>query len=399
MNFDLEPRHLEIQRKVREFCEREVVPAAQENDEKGVFPWAIVPGLRRLGLLGIIFPKKYGGLELDTISLCLILEELGRADAAVALTVESHNGLCTNHIFLHGNEAQRQKYLPRLCSGEQLGAWALTEPEAGSDAASLKTKAVFDGKGWTLNGSKTFTTQGSVAGVYVIFAQTSGKDNGTGRDGLTAFVFEKGHPGLQVGKIEHKMGIRSSDTAQLHLVDCKASPEQVVGTPGRGFRDAMKVLDAGRVAISGVSVGIARAAVEEGIKWVKPRKREYGITPESAGLTAAGRTLAQLASEVDAARLLALRSAYLMDAGRPFSREASMAKLISGDLAMRAPTEVLDVIGPEGASLDHPVQRFFRDAKLYQIGEGSSQIQQLVISRQLLADEIAAVKEPAAAAR
>ena len=395
MNFDLKPEHIEIQRRVREFCEREVMPRAQENDEKGVFPWDLVPGLRRLGLLGIIFPKKYGGQELDTISLCLILEELGRADAALALTVESHNGLCTNHIFMHGSEAQRQKYLPRLCSGEALGAWALTEPQAGSDAASLKTTAVFDGKAWTLNGSKTFTTQGSVAGVYVIFAQTCAKDNGSSRDGLTAFVFEKGHPGLQVGKIEHKMGIRSSDTAQLHLSNCRAEPDQVVGTPGRAFRDAMKILDAGRVAISGVSVGIARGAVEEGIKWVKPRKAQYGITPDSPGLTAAGRTLAQMAAEVDAARLLALRSAFLMDQGRPFSREASMAKLISGDLAMRAPTEVLDVIGPEGASLDHPVQRYFRDAKLYQIGEGSSQIQQLVISRLLLADEKPAAKIPA----
>ncbi|MDE2039898.1 MAG: acyl-CoA dehydrogenase family protein [Elusimicrobia bacterium] len=398
MNFELEPAHLGWQRRVREFCEREVAVRARENDEKGVFPWDLVPGLRRLGLLGIIFPKEYGGLGLDTASLCLALEELGRADAAVALTVESHNGLCTNHLFLHGSEAQRRRYLPRLCGGEALGAWALTEPAAGSDAASLKTRAVFDGKSWTLNGSKTFTTQGSVAGVYVIFAQTSAKDNGSGKDGLTAFVFEKGHPGLQVGKIEHKMGIRCSDTAQLHLVDCKASPEQVVGTPGRGFRDAMKVLDAGRVAISGISVGIARAAVEEGIKWVKPRKADYGILPGQAGLTAAGRTLAQLASEVDAARLLTLRAAWLMDSGRPFSREASMAKLISGDLAMRAPTEILDVIGPAGASLDHPVQRFFRDAKLYQIGEGSSQIQQLVISRQLLAEDVPAA-EPSAAAR
>lgn len=398
MNFDLSPQHLDLQRRVREFCETEVVPRAQKHDEEGVFHWATVPGLRKLGLFGIIFPKKYGGQELDTLSLCVVLEELGRADAAMALTIESHNGLCTNHIFMHGNEAQRQKYLPRLCSGEALGAWALTEPQQGSDAASLKTTAAKQADGsWILNGSKTFTTQGSVAGVYVIFAQTTGKDNGLGRDGLTAFVFEKGHPGLQVGKVEHKMGIRSSDTAQLHLSNCRATPEQVVGTPGRAFRDAMKILDAGRVAISGISVGIARASVEEGLKWVRPRKEAYGIVPDSAGLTFAGKVLAQLASEVDAARLLMYRSAWLMDEGRPFSKEASMAKLISGDLAMRAPTEVLDVIGPEGARLDHPVQRFFRDAKLYQIGEGSSQIQQLVISRLLLADEKPAVKEPATA--
>lgn len=383
MDFDLKPHHLEIQRRVREFCEAEVMPRAQENDLKEVFSWDLVPGLRRLGLLGIPFPKKYGGQELDAVSLCLILEELGRADAALALTVESHNGLCTNHIYQNGDEEQRQKYLPRLASGEVLGAWALTEPQAGSDAASIKTRAVFDGTHWVINGSKTFTTQGSVAGIYVIFAQTS-ETAGGGR-GITAFVMEKGTPGLNIGKIEHKMGIRSSDTAQLHLQNVRLAPDHVVGKPGRAFRDAMKILDGGRVAISGISVGIARAALEEGLKWVKPRQREYGIRPDSAGLTAAQRTLAQIAAEIDGARLLTLRAAFLMDSGRPYSREASMAKLISGDLAMRAPTEVLDVIGPYGASMDCPVQRYFRDAKLYQIGEGSSQIQQLIISRHLLA--------------
>lgn len=389
MNFDLEPHHLELQRKVREFCEKEVIPKAQENDAKETFPWDLIPGLRRLGLLGIPFPKKYGGQELDAISLCLILEELGRADAALALTVESHNGLCTNHIYMNGNEDQRREYVPRLASGEVLGAWALTEPGAGSDAAGIKTKAVFDGKDWVINGSKTFTTQGSVAGVYVIFASTS--DGAAAGRGITAFVVEKGAPGLNVGKIEHKMGIRSSDTAQLHLQNLKCKPEQVVGKVGRAFRDAMKVLDGGRVAISGISVGIARAALEEGVKWVKARQERYGIRPDNPGLTAAQRTLAQISAEVDAARLLTWRAAFLMDQGRPYSREASIAKLISGDLAMRAPTEILDVIGPEGASLDCPVQRYFRDAKLYQIGEGSSQIQQLIISRHLLSE---AVKEP-----
>ncbi len=387
MDFDLKPHQIEIQSRVRAFCESEVIPRAQENDLKEAFPWDLVPGLRRLGLLGIVFPRKYGGLELDAVSLCLILEELGRADAALALTVESHNGLCTNHIYQFGNEEQRIKYLPRLTSGEVLGAWALTEPQAGSDAASIKTRAVFDGAHWVLNGSKTFTTQGSVAGVYVAFAQTS-EGAGGGR-GITAFVMEKGAPGLMVGKIEKKMGIRSSDTAQLHLQNVRLSPESVLGKPGRAFRDAMHILDGGRVAIAAVSVGIARAALEEGLRWVRPRQKEYGIRPDSPGLTAAQRTLAQVAAEVEAARLLVLRAAFLMDSGRAYSREASMAKLICGDLAMRAPTEILDVIGPTGASLDCPVQRFFRDAKLYQIGEGSSQIQQLVISRHLLSEPAA----------
>src|SRR5579859_2998581 len=212
MDFKLNSIQQDIQRKVRDFCEREVLPRAKEFDSSEQFPWDWVPGLRKLGLLGIIFPKKYGGLGLDTVSYCLVLEELGRADASLALTVESHNSLCSNHIFLAGNEEQRKKYIPRLASGEVLGAWALTEPGAGSDAASIKTTAVFDGKVWTLNGSKTFTTQGSVAGVYVIFAKTE-DPNTPGRFGLTAFVCEKGVKGLDVGKKETKMGIRASDTA------------------------------------------------------------------------------------------------------------------------------------------------------------------------------------------
>lgn len=382
MDFNLNPSQLELQKRVRAFCESEVIPQAQENDRKEQFHWGLIPGLKSLGLLGIVFPKKLGGQELDAVSLCVILEELGRADAALALTVESHNGLCTNHIFMHGNDEQRDKYIPRLATGQVLGAWALTEPQAGSDAASLRTTAAFDGTHWILNGSKTFTTQGSVAGVYVVFAQNA--DPAKWGKGLTAFVMEKGTPGLSVGKVEKKMGIRSSDTAQLHLQNVKLTPEHIVGKPGRAFRDAMRILDGGRVAISAIAVGIARAAVEEGLKWVKPRQEEYGIRADSAGLTFAQKTLAQLAAETEAARLMTYRAAVLMDAGLPYAREASMAKLISGDLAMKAPTEVIDVIGPEGASLSCPVQRFFRDAKLYQIGEGSSQIQQLVISRHLL---------------
>ena len=380
MEFDLGPERLKLQKRVRDFCEGEIIPRAQENDRKEAFPWDLAKKLAREGLFGIVLPRDYGGMGLDALSLCLVLEELGRADAALALTVESHNGLCANHLFLHGNEDQKRRYLPRLATGEALGAWALTEPGAGSDAASIKTRAVTNGSGWILNGSKTFTTQGSVAGIYVIFART----DGNGKPQLTAFVAEKGVPGLGVGKIEKKMGIRASDTAQLHLHQMRLPAENVVGKVGGAFRDAMRVLDAGRVAIAAVSVGIARAALEEGIRRVKARPADYGLDIPSPGLTYAQKTLAQIASEIDAARLLTHRAAWLLDSGKPFAREASMAKLISGDLAMRAATEIVDLIGPEGGSLDSPVQRYFRDAKLYQIGEGSSQIQQLVISRQLL---------------
>ena len=375
MDFELSEGHKKLQARVRAFCEKELAPNSEKWDREETFHWDAVPGLKREGLLGIPFPKEYGGQALDTVSLCIILEELGRVDPAVALTVESHNGLCSNHIFLHGSEAQKKKYLPRLTSGEALGAWALTEPMAGSDANSLKTSAVRQNGSWVLNGSKTFTTQGSVAGVYVIFAQT-GK-------GLSAFVVEKGTPGLSVGKIEHKMGIRSSDTAQLNLDNLKIPEDHLIGQQDKGFYQAMKVLDAGRVAISGISVGIARGAVEHGTAWVKARLEQFGIG-KGPGLTGAQKLLADLATEVDAARLLMYRSAALLDAGKPFSREASMAKLFSGDLAMKAPTMILDLMGLDGARLDNPVQRLFRDAKLYQIGEGSSQIQELIISRNML---------------
>ncbi len=384
MDFNLTPRHLELQARMRDFCDQKIAPKAAARDQKEEFSWESVPLLKEMGLFGIPFSKKYGGLGEDELGLCVILEELGRVDASIALTIESHNGLCSSQIYLHGSEEQRLSYIPRLASGQDLGAWALTEPQAGSDAASIQTRAEFDGAHWILNGSKTFTTQGSVAGIYVIFAKTSAEFTESGREGLTAFVVEKGASGLNIGKIEKKMGLRSSDTAQLHLHNLKLPKEAVIGKAGRAFRDAMVVLDGGRVAISAISVGIARAALEEGIRWVKERQTEYGISPENPGLTYAQRILAQIASEVDAARLLTYRAAFLMDQKRSYSQEASMAKLISGDLAVKATSEILDLIGPEASLLDCPAQRFFRDSKLYQIGEGSSQIQQLVISRHLL---------------
>ena len=377
MDFSLSAQQQEFVGRVREFCDKDVAPRAAHFDQAEQFPWELVEGLKKLGLLGIPFPKEYGGLGLDAVTLALILEELGRVDPALALTVESHNGLCSNHIFLAGNEEQKRKYLPRLAKGEVLGAWALTEPGAGSDAAGITTTARQESGRWVLNGSKTFTTQGSVAGVYVIFANSGGR-------GLSAFVCEKDTPGLTVGKKEKKMGIRASDTAQLHLQDMKLPAEALVGRPGRAFYDAMKVLDGGRVAISGISVGIARGSLEEGVKWVKARKERFGIRGDNPGLTGAQKVLADLAAEIDAARLMMLRAAWLMDQGKPFAREASMAKLVSGELAMKAPTAVLDLMGEWGGSMDSPVQRLFRDAKLYQIGEGSTQIQELIISRHLL---------------
>ncbi|MBI4051732.1 MAG: acyl-CoA dehydrogenase family protein [Elusimicrobia bacterium] len=383
MNFELTPRQKEIQLKVREFCAKEVAPRARGYDLKEEFPWEVVEGLKKLGLLGILFPKKYGGLGLDMVSYCLILEELGRADSSVALTVEAHNSLCSSHIFLAGNEQQKKKYIPKLAKGEVLGAWGLTEPGAGSDASGIKTRARQENGHWVLNGSKTFTTQGSVAGIYVLFAHTSEAMNSRS---ISAFIAEKGMPGLSVGKKEKKMGLRASDTAQLHLVNLKIPKENLLGRPGRAFIDAMNILDAGRVGISGISIGMSRGVVEEGIRWVKERKKQFKISGDSPGLTAAQKLLADLATEIEAARLLMLKSATLLDQGKPYSKEASMSKLFSGELVMKATTQVLDLFGEYGGTFDCPVQKAFRDSKLYQIGEGSSQIQELIISRHLLSE-------------
>lgn len=378
MDFRLTPSQLDWQRRAREFCEREVAPRAEEFDRKEEFPWPVVEGLRREKLLGLPYPKEYGGQGLDLTTVCLVLEELGRVDPAVALTVESHIGLCSKHIFLAGSEEQKRRYLPRLASGEVLGAWALTEPGHGSDAAAVETRAKLEGGQWVLNGTKTFTTQGSVAGIYVIFASTAA--------GLSAFIVEKGAPGLTVGKKERKMGIRASDTAQLNLTDLRLPASALCGREGRAFVDAMKVLDGGRVAISGISVGIARGSLEAGQAWVAERKALFGIEAGNPGLTWAQKLLADLATETEAARLLMLRAAWLADAGQDYSLAASMAKLYSGDLAMRAPTAVLDLFAEAGGRPGCSVQRLFRDAKLYQIGEGSSQIQELIISRYLLGE-------------
>lgn len=378
MDFDFTPAQLAWRDRVREICDRELAPRAAEFERRETFPWEAVEVLRRHRLLGLPYPKEYGGEGVDMATLCLVLEELGRVDSSVALTVESHIGLCSKHLFLAGSEEQKRKHLPKLTSGEALGAWALTEPGHGSDAAGIQARAVRDGSGWVLNGTKTFTTQGSVAGVYVIFANS-------GR-GLSAFVVEKGTPGLEVGKVEHKMGLRASDTAQLNLQNLRLPEAALVGRPGRAFSDAMKVLDGGRIAISGISIGMARSALEHGLARVRERREAFGLSPDNPGLTCAQKLLADLATEIEAARALMLRAAWLMDSARDYTLAAAMSKLYSGELQMRATTRVLDLFGEEAAGLDHPVGRQFRAGKLYQIGEGSTQIQQLIISRQLLAD-------------
>ncbi|MBI4064408.1 MAG: acyl-CoA dehydrogenase family protein [Elusimicrobia bacterium] len=365
--------------------ERELARLNEYND-KEEFPWDSVKALAPLGAWGMLFPKKYGGLGLGHVEYTKALEEFGRIDSSLALTAESHNSLCGSTILRFGNEEQRKKYLPKMARG-MMGAWALTEPEAGSDAKSLKTKAELKNDSWVLNGSKTFTTQGSVAGVYVIFASTTPGAEGRG---ISAFVAEPG-PGLTIGKTEKKMGLRASDTAQLHLVDLKLPKENLLGDLNRGFPIAMQILEAGRVAISGVSIGMARGAIEWTLKETMRRggdeargrslrKRWAGENP---GLTATQKIIAQHTAKLHAVRMLTHYAAQLIDEGKPFSFYASLAKLLSGELAMQAATEMLDILGDEARFMDNHVTKLFRDAKLYQIGEGTSEIQAMLIYRHL----------------
>lgn len=382
MNFELTDEQKAVQQMVREFAREEIVTKAAIYDEKAEFPWEIIHKLADLGLLGIIIPQEYGGAGMDYISYALILEEFGRADASIALTVESHNSLAANHIYLAGTEDQKQRYLVPLARGEKLGAWALTEPEAGSDASSIKTTAVLEGDHWTLNGSKSFITQGSVAGICVIMAST---DRTLGKKGISAFIVERETPGLRIGRKEDKLGLRASDTAQLHFEDARIPKENLLGQLNRGFIDTLRVLDGGRIGIASMAVGIARAALEDSLKYAKERV-QFG--QPIASFQAIQWKLADMATQIDAARLLVHQAAFLMDKGKRVTKEASMAKLYASEVAMRATVEAIQIHGGYGYIKEYPVERYFRDAKLCQIGEGTSEIQRLVIARQLLGREI-----------
>ena len=378
MDFELSEEQKAIQKMVREFAEREVAPVAQELDEREEFPAAIVRKLSDLGLMGIIFPKEYGGAAMDYISYALILEELGRHDASVALTVESHNSLCSNHIYLSGTEAQKRKYLSQLTGGRVLGAWGLTEPGSGSDAAGMQTTATLEGDHWVLNGTKHFITQGSVAGIYVVMAIT---DRSKREKGISAFILEKGTPGFRVGRKEHKMGFRASDTAQLIFEGARIPKENLLGELNHGFIDTLTILDAGRIGMAALTVGIARGALEESLKYAKERQ---AFGQPIANYQAIQWKLADMATEIDAARLLVLQAADLRDRDQPFTKEAAYGKLFSSEIAMKAASEAVQIHGGYGYIKEFPVERYFRDAKFCAIGEGTSEIQRLVIARQLL---------------
>ena len=377
MNFELTPEQKAIQKTVREFCEKEIKPIAAKIDDEEEFPWDLYKKMGKLGLMGMTVPKEYGGAGIDRLSYMIALEEISKASGSVGITVEAHNSLGIGHIYEKGTEEQRRKYLPRLTSGEAIAAWALTEPNAGSDAASIQTTAVLDGDEWVLNGTKHFITSGDIAEVVTVMAKT---DKEKGAKGISAFIVEKGTPGFEVGVLEDKLGLRGSRTAELILEDCRVPKENLLGEKNMGFIGAMNILDRGRTAIGAMAVGIAQAALEESIEYSKQRQ-QFG-RPISK-FQAVQWMIVDMATEIEAARLLVHRAAFLEDHDMPFTKEAAMAKLFASEMAMRATRKAIQVHGGYGYTKEYPLERFFRDVKLCEIGEGTSEVQRLVIARRL----------------
>lgn len=378
MDFQLTPEHVALQDMIRSFVEKEVRPFARQWDEEGKFPSDTVARLGELGLMGAMVPEEYGGSGMDTVGYAIAVEEIGKGDGSLGLTVASHNSLCTAHILAFGSEAIRRKYLPELASGRMLGAWALTEPGSGSDSLNMRTKAEWKGDRWILNGSKMFITQGSVGSVYVILAVT---DKGKGRDGVTAFLVEAGAKGLQVGKKLDKLGMRSSDTAELVFEDLEVRPGSIIGEVNSGFRDTMRNLAGGRISIASLSIGIGLGALNDAIAYAKERI-QFG--QPISGFQAVQWMVADMGTELEAAELLTLRAAYLKDAGKRYVQEAAMAKLFASEAAMRATIKAVQIHGGYGYIREYPVERAMRDAKLCEIGEGTSEVQRLIIARRLV---------------
>jgi hypothetical protein len=378
MNFDLTPEQQQIRDVAREFAEGELGDKIAPYDERHEFPHEIVKKLGGLGFLGVLIDPEYGGAGLDYVSYALIVEELNRGDASVGITMWAHNSLGANHIALHGSKAQKEKYLPRLASGEVLAAWGLTEPGSGSDAAALRTRADERDGGFVLNGEKAFITNGSVGGVAVVMARTV-PDHGA--KGISAFILEKGMPGFSAGKPYRKLGLHASDTAPLIFEDARVPVDHLIGQRGQGFVQAMQVLEGGRIAMAAMAVGIGQAAVDQAVKYMHQRSIFGKTLAEFNGLQG---MIAEMATDVETGRLLTLRAAWLKDQGRPAMHAAAMAKLFSSEAAMKAATRAVQIHGGAGYITEFPVERIFRDAKLTEIGEGTSEVQRLVIAREIL---------------
>ena len=378
MDFDLTDDQKRLRQVAREFAEGELGNTIAPYDERQTFPHEIVKKLGPLGFLGVLVADEYGGAGLDYVSYALIVEELCRGDASVGITMWAHNSLCTNHIATFGSEAQKRRYLPRLASGEVLGAWGLTEPGSGSDAAALRTRAEWRDGEWVLNGSKAFITNASVGGIAVVLART---DPGQRSRGISAFILERGTPGFRAGQPYRKLGLHASDTAELILEDARVPAAGLLGERGMGFVHALQVLEGGRIAMAAMAVGIAEAALGQSVKYMNQRTAFGRTLAEFNGLQG---MLADVATEVEVARLLTLRAAYLKDAGRPARHAAAMAKLFASETAMKAASKAVQIHGGAGYITEFPVERIFRDAKLTEIGEGTSEIQRLVIAREIL---------------
>jgi alkylation response protein AidB-like acyl-CoA dehydrogenase len=378
MDFTHSDEVLEVRRIARDFAEKEIRPHVMEWDEQQIFPREILAKLGELGFLGILIPAAYGGAGMGYLEYVTIIEELSRVDGSVGISVAAHNSLCTGHIFTFGTEEQRQKFAVPLAKGEKLGAWSLTEPEAGSDAGGTRTTARLDGDHWILNGQKTFTTHGTYGDVCVAMAVT---DKSAGHHGISAFILEKGTPGFTAGKKENKLGLRASDTSTVIFDDCRIPKENLLGQLGHGFIDALVVLDGGRISIAAMALGMAQGAFEASLQYSQQRK-QFGRT--ISAFQGIQFKLADMATDIDSARLLTHRAAWMKDRGMKTTLESSMAKLHASEIAVRVANECVQIHGGYGYIKDYPAEKFYRDVKLCTIGEGTSEIQRLVIARELL---------------
>jgi alkylation response protein AidB-like acyl-CoA dehydrogenase len=378
MDFRLTEEQTLLRRTVREFAETEIRPHVREWDEEQHFPIELMPKLASLGLLGIQFPEQYGGAAMTVLDYCICIEELARVDPAVALSVAAHNGLCASHIHLFGNDDQKERFLAPLARGEKIGAWGLTESTSGSDAAGMRTTATRAGACWVINGAKTFTTHGRVGHIMVVMAVT---DRAAGTKGISAFIVTHGTPGMSAGKKEDKLGMRASDTSEVLFDNCRIPVDQLLGVEGQGFVQTMQVLDAGRIGIAALSVGLAQGAYEAALAYARQRKA-FGKTIST--FQAIQWKLADAATKIEAARLLTYRAAFLKDRGERTTLESSMAKLYASEVAVRVAEDGVQIHGGYGFVKDYPAEKYFRDVKLLTIGEGTSEIQRLVIARRLL---------------
>ncbi len=377
-SFKLTSDQKQLRELIRKFAAKEIAPHVMEWDEASEFPAAVVKQLGDMGLMGIIFPEEYGGSGLGYTDYMMAVEELSAVDGSIGIIVASHNSLCTNHIFVAGNEQQKRKYVPKLAGGEWLGAWGLTESSSGSDAAGARTTAVRQGDSWVLNGNKIFITNGHYADVAVVIAVT---DKSAGTHGLSAFIVEKGTPGFRSGRKENKLGLRASDTSELIFEDCNIPAENLLGKEGEGFVDSLRILDGGRISIAALALGIARGAYDAALKYVKERRQFGKAIADFQGIQW---KLADMATQLDAARLLTLRAATMKDAGEKTTLASAMAKLHASEVAVRICDEAVQLHGGYGFIKDYPVEKFYRDVKLCTIGEGTSEIQRMVIAREIL---------------